>query len=206
MSTSMPPPLQPGPHTRTASAGEAPSHIVLHGSLLDRAKAGDPEAITTMFRQFLCEDEQVIEVEYLGVRGLWIFGEHCWACVTDRRAGSLRVGKAGELIYQDALLEGINSGAIHQPSLMPLYYGVGLMIFLALGTFGGTLLLIPVVIFWYHKHAKCGIAFVVREGLNVWMFTNRKRLTIANRFYRRVMMVREKRVQTLSLQAQVIAR
>lgn len=203
MTAPTPPPLQPG--IDQPPSGPVSSPIVIQGSLLDRAKAGDAEAIHTMFRQFHCEDERIIEVEYLGVRGLWIFGEHCWACLTDRRAGSLRVGKAGEVFYQDALLEGINSGAVYQPSLMPLYYAIGLLILLALGTFGVTLLFIPVAIFLYHKHTKCGLAFIVREGLTVFLFTNRKRLTLANRLYRNVMLAREHRVKALSAQMQVAA-
>ncbi|GJQ30209.1 MAG: hypothetical protein HBSAPP03_20930 [Phycisphaerae bacterium] len=183
--------------------GAPSSQITIQTSLLDRAKASDPDAIATMFRQFLSEGEQVVEVEYLGVRGIWVFGEHCWACLTDRRVACLRVGKASEVFYQDALIEGINSGAVYQPSLMPLYIGIGVLILAALATFGVTLLLIPLAIFWFHKHTKCGVAFFVREGLTVFFFANRKRLTLANRLYRRVILVREARVKVLSMQMQV---
>jgi len=175
------------------------STIVIEESILERAKQGDAASMATMFTQFLCEDETILLVEYLGKRGFLFSGEHCWACVTDRRAGSLRVGKIGELVYQDALLEGINSSAIHQPSLLPLYIGIVVIVLLSIPTFGVLLLTIPLAIHLYFRHSKCGLWFIVREGLNVWMFANRKRLTLANRIYRTIIKAREKRVETLGI-------
>lgn len=201
MSVPTPSPQQPAqPAVPGQPRGMTSSQISIQASLLDRAKASDPEAIATMFRQFLSDGEHVIEVEYLGVRGIWVFGENCWACLTDRRVACLRVGKASEVFYQDALLESINSGAVYQPSLMPLYITIGVLCIMAIPTFGATLLFVPFAIFVYHKHTKCGVAFFVREGLTVFFFANRKRLTLVNRLYRRLVSVRENRVKALIVQ------
>jgi hypothetical protein len=47
----------------------------------------------------------------------------------------------------------------------------------------------------YYAFNKCGLLWAVREGLWVYAFTNRGRMNVANRLYRRIVDVRERRVR-----------
>lgn len=180
-------------------------------SLLAKGKANDPEAITTMFRQFLMPEEKVFFAEYLGAEGVWGFGTHSFACLTDRRVASLRVGRFGEVIYQDGLLEYINSTVVYQPSKLLLYFlwfiiwGVYTYAVVA-GTVGGgalgfalalvlgglvTFLLMVITARMFYRVRKCGAVWWVREGVSVYVFSNRKRLLRVNALSRMAIHLRD---------------
>src|SRR5215204_7573906 len=96
-------------------------------SLLQRAKKSDPQALATIFRQFIPEGEKICWMEYLGSHG-WIFGRHSFGCLTERRVADVTIGAFGEVIYQDGYLEYINSSIIYQPSKLALYVLVAVAI------------------------------------------------------------------------------
>ncbi|MBI4662996.1 MAG: hypothetical protein HY735_29660 [Verrucomicrobia bacterium] len=159
--------------------------IRIESSLLSRAKQDEAEAIQTMFRQFIPVDEELLFAEYLGVQGLWWVGRHSFACLTNRRICSMMVGPWGEVVYQDGLLEHHNSGIVYQPGLLGLYVVCILYILLALVfTLGIGLILFPYIVQWYYRVHKCGLVWAIREGVSVYLFTNRNRLTHANNLYR----------------------
>jgi hypothetical protein len=165
--------------TKTSDAKSA-HPIDIPKSILERARANDSDALQTMFRQFIAADEEIVMAEYFGVQGLWWVGRHSFACLTDKRIASLMVGSMGELVYQDGFLEHSNSGIVHQPGLLGLYITVGLFSILALVfTFGIGLILLPFVVQWYYRLHKCGLVWIIREGVAVYLFTNRKNLSRA---------------------------
>jgi hypothetical protein len=169
--------------------------IALGKSLVERAKKNEQEAICTMFSQFLCPEEQIHFVCYLGTRGMWGLGKKSFACLTDRRICSLQVGAFGEIVFQDGYLEQSNSGIVYQPDLLSLYGLVALYsIFALIFTFGLGLLLLPLVVQFYYRYKKCGIVWVIKEGVSVYIFCNRSRLALANDLYRVVGEVREQRM------------
>lgn len=169
--------------------------ITLEKSLLERAKKNEQDAICTMFSQFLCPEEQIHFVCYLGTRGMWGFGKKSFACLTSRRVCSLQVGAFDELVFQDGYLEQSNSGIVYQPDLLSLYGMVIIYSFFALiFTFGLGLLLLPLVVQFYYRYKKCGIVWVIKEGVSVYIFCNRSRLALANDLYRLVGQVREQRM------------
>jgi hypothetical protein len=185
-------------------------------SLLDRAKDGDRRAIDTMFAQFLPPGEVVRESDHLGVLGMWGFGTHSFAAVTDRRVASLRVGVLGAVTYQDGGLEHVNSGVVVQPSrwllfvgaaawlLLAALVGVGLPLALAAGAavttlsallvVGGAVLLLPLLVAVHHRFRKCGLVLWVREGVSVYAFADRRLLRRANHLYRTAQALRERRL------------
>lgn len=163
----------------------------IDASLLKRATQNDSQAIATMFRQFL-GDEKLVFGEYLGVEGLWGFGTHSFGGLTDKRIVSLRVGFLSEVIYRDALLQFVNSGAVYQPSKLMLYVGTAIAVLLGLiltvATFGLGLLLMPFLFLMavrgYYRLNKCGALWWVQEGMPLYVFANRSRLVRANELYR----------------------
>lgn len=177
-------------------------------SLLHRAKRGDKEAISLMFRQFTSADEQIVAVEYLGTRGVFGIGTHSFGCVTDKRVADIELGLFGRLNYQDAYLEHVNSSAFYQPSLAGLYgwifavlaggilaafwtgFGVVSTILIALVA----LLLILFVARVYYHFVKSGVLFWVREGIPVYLFANRKRLPQAAAVWRLCTQARDDRI------------
>jgi len=169
--------------------------IDFEASVLARAKLNDADALATMFKQFVSEDETVIATEYLGTDGMWGMGTHSFGCLTNRRVGTLRVGAFGEVVYQDGYLEHLTSMVVWQPSKLGLYVWSFFLLLFAIGTFGLALLLFPFMVKTYYRFNKCGLVFVVREGVSVYMFTNRKLLTRANALYRATVMHREKRAR-----------
>ncbi|MGH8930700.1 MAG: hypothetical protein ACRDZO_08760 [Egibacteraceae bacterium] len=182
-------------------------------SLLTRAKQNDRDAITIMFEQFLPPDEQVLEAQYLGLRGCWGIGSHSLAALTPRRAASIRIGLFGELIYQDGALEHVNSGVVYQPSRFVLYLlsaffflatlGVArtlwpISIALSLITLSLGIALLPIVVRLYYRFKKSGLVLWIREGVAVYSFADRKRFRTANRYFREVSIQRELRLQELA--------
>jgi hypothetical protein len=169
--------------------------IKIEESLMQRAKKNEFAAIEKMFRQFLPEDEKVLAAEYLGIKGIWGFGTLSFACVTNHRVAAIRTGHFGEVWFQDGCMEYINSGIIYQPSKFRLYVLYIVSAIVSVGTFGFGLLLLPWAINKYYDWSRCGVVFSIREGVNVYLFTDRDRLIVANRLYRMVMQAREVRVR-----------
>jgi hypothetical protein len=169
----------------TEFAAPGTGQLRIEKSLLDRGKAGDRVAIESMFRQFLPEEEELLLADYFGVQGLWWVGRHSFACLTNRRVASIMVGAWGEVVYQDGLLEHHNSSVVYQPGLLGLYVLSALYIIVSLVfTFGILLLLFPWVVQYYYRVNKCGLVWVIREGVSVYLFSNRNRLTQANHLCR----------------------
>lgn len=159
-------------------------------SLLTRAKQHDPRAIATMFRQFVPEDEEILAVEFLGTQGVWGLGTHSFACVTNRRVAALKVRLFGEIAYQDGTLEHVNSAVIYQPSKLVLYLYV---LAIAIATFGIGLLLLPLTVRLFYSFKKSGLVLSIREGMSVYIFSDRKLLARANGLYRTALAARERR-------------
>jgi hypothetical protein len=213
--------------TVTLPAGAVPnaSLSIEHG-LLERAKNNDVDAIAKIFQQFMSPDEEIYFAEYCGVRGIWIFGTHCFACLTNRRLAALQIGSFGKLLYTDGYLEHANSGVIHQPSLLKLVLWCVVSAVVALGVFfsafggavdalrtqGGVVgLLLAVLLIAvglglglavfvsamkvYHRIEKCGLVWWIREGIGVYVFTDRSKLTRANHLYRLCCQLRDERIK-----------
>jgi hypothetical protein len=185
--------------------------VQLAPALLSRAKQGDKEAITVMFRQFIDPAETIHSVEYLGRRGL-ITGHHSFGCLAERRVASIEVGSFGRMIYQDGYLEDINSSVFYQPSLLRLYvlilFFIGATLFIAravsqqpetesLTTW--VYLLGALLVFYsptlYYRSVKSGLVFVVQQGVSVYMFTNRAKLARANALWRAAASFRDARLR-----------
>ena len=91
--------------------------IKVKGSLLDRAKKDDREAMETIFGQFVPQDEKIRFAEYYGFTGFWFVGYHSFACLTDKRMASLEVGPFKKIVYKDGYFENMTSGEVRQPTL-----------------------------------------------------------------------------------------
>jgi hypothetical protein len=179
-------------------------------SVLDRAKANDEQALATLFGQFIPNHEQIIDSQYLGVLGIWGFGTHSFVAVTTQRIASIRISIFGRVHYQDGILEHINSSALVQPSLLSLYlYAAAIAIVSVFFSIAGwfiyplvavlvilfSILFLPTVIRLYCRFYKSGLLFWVREGVPVYIFIDRKRMSNAKRFYRLCCNQREERVR-----------
>lgn len=189
MNESVGAPIRSG--TRPDVAGGTAGMITIAGSVMERAKRNDRDALDTMFGQFIEPSEQIVFVEYMGYKGLWLFGHHSFACLTGKRVASMQVGGFGEVVYQDGFLEELNSGVIYQPSVLLLYV---IAIVLTVVTFGVGVLLLPLVVKAFYRWKKCGIVLWVREGVPIYIFSDRKRLTRVNELYRHAMDVRDERL------------
>jgi hypothetical protein len=203
-----------------APAAPPTGPVRIDRSLVDRACLGDEDSLHTIVRQFIGTDERIETCEYLGTLGIQPFGLKSFAVVTAKRIGTLRIGWLGYVEYQDAPLEYTVSGLIAQPSKLALYVWLVInttlmlfadfTIFLALGawSFGGLLALLvsplALALVWlitvrlYYAMRKCGMLWAVREGLWVYAFTNRGRMNVANRLYRRIFELRERRVREIA--------
>jgi hypothetical protein len=180
-----------------------------------RAKADDARALEILFAQFVPPGEQIVETRYMGVMGLWGIGTHSFAAVTTQRVASLRIGLLGALAYQDGSLEYINSSAIFQPSRLRLYWpaamwvmGVFVFAFFSSVVSGGAvlvpllvlvigLLLVPLVVRITYRFVKSGLVLWVREGLAMAVFIDRRRIALANRFYRLSSELRDERIREI---------
>lgn len=169
----------------------ADNKIAIASGVLDQAKMNNQDALNSMFQQFSGTNEQIKFAEYMGQHGFLIGVTHSFACLTDKRIISLQVGSFGEVLYQDAFIEDLNSGAIYQPSVLSLYIFSAILIIFTLGI---GLLLIPLVVKWYYKINKCGMVFFIKEGLSVYMFVNRNRMSRSNALWRLVSEIREGRL------------
>jgi len=202
-----------------ATAPTPPARVNPGASLLARARGHDQQAIVTMFRQFIPADEQIHAAEFLGTQGLWGVGTQSFVCVTSRRFASLRVRLLGEIVYEDAMLEDVNSGGVSQPSrllFIPWFAGwflplivIGwrihpavLVILLVIG-----IALLPVVIRLFYRLFKCGIQMWVasRQRRSISAFSDRKLLGRANAVYRAALTVRESRVKGVAVALPALA-
>jgi hypothetical protein len=146
-------------------------------SVIERAVAGDRRAMDLMFRAFVPPGEPILVTEYLGIRGFFGLGSKSFGCVTEARASRIELGLFGEVIYQEALIRDINSVVIHQPSRLWLYVILAGVLLAAIPTMGLALLALPLVPRLYYRFAKSGAVFGVREGIPLYLFTDRARLT-----------------------------
>jgi hypothetical protein len=208
--------------TVSTKLASIPSPQKVSTSLLQRAKQSDAQALVTIFRQFIPEEEKIYWTEYLGSHG-WIFGRHSLGCLTDRRVADITIGAFGEVIYQDGYLEYINSSVIYQPSKLALYvlvffalildiflaiysstaalavfrepvvaFVIGLVVLVLLG-----LLLVNMMVRLYYAVRKCGLVLWIKEGICVYVFSDRKRLRQANVMHRKVTEIRDSRISSL---------
>ena len=123
----------------------------------------------------------MIAARYLGTQGVWGIGMDSFACVTARRISSLRVGPFGEVVYQDADVRDVNSGALHQPSRLQLYLFVGV---LSIMTCGIGLLLLPLTVRLFYRFKKSGLIVWVKESYTLHVFSDRKLVGTTNELYR----------------------
>lgn len=169
----------------------ADNKIVISEGVLEQAKMNNQDALKSMFEQFSGSDEQIKFAEYMGQHGIIIGVTHSFACLTDKRVISLKVGSFGEVLYQDAFIEDFNSGAIYQPSILGLYILSAIVIII---TWGIGILLIPLIVKWYYKVNKCGMVFFIKEGMSVYMFVNRNRMSRSNALWRLISEIRDERI------------
>lgn len=164
--------------------------IEIDSSYIDLAKSGNKYAMKAMFQTFIAEDENIISVEYLGSYGI-IFSTQSFVCVTDSKVAVMEYGPFGKLIYSDAFIEEINSGVIYQPSVFLLYF-VGIIL---VCTIWGILFL-NLWIRLYYKKNKSGMFWSVKEGVNIYAFANRSKISRVNEVWRIVSYLRCKRKKT----------
>ncbi|MEO0927233.1 MAG: hypothetical protein AAFY63_15300 [Cyanobacteria bacterium J06643_13] len=196
--------------------------IKIQSSILSRAVTNDSEALFTMFKQFIPDSEKIYYTQYLGRQGLWFIGTYSFACLTDRRVADISVGAFGEVVYQDGYLEFVNSSVIYQPSKLGLYllvgfwlffifiitsvtynflylsFAAGVSAFVSLVVFLLFILLTPFIVKAYYGLVKCGIVFWVREGVPLYIFSNRRYLKRANWLCRGVTSCRERRLKDIN--------
>ena len=209
--------------TKANKANKSRGEIKIQSSILARAVNNDSEALFIMFEQFIPENEQIHYTQYLGRKGLWFIGMHSFVCLTERRVADLSVSSFGEIIYQDGYLEFLNSGIIYQPSKLGLYlifgfwlilafiiafftytsftynyfFGSEMSIFFSIIVFFLLMLFTPFIVKAYYGLVKCGIVFSIREGVPIYIFSNRRYLKRVNLLCRRITSYREKRLKDL---------
>ncbi len=91
-------------------------------SLLDKAKAGDKNSITTMFTQFIDKDETIKYVEYLGKKGVLGVESESFICLTDKRVANFEYGPFKKLNYEEIAYEKVLYSAVKQPSKIFLLF------------------------------------------------------------------------------------
>ena len=210
-------------YTPAAVSAAKDQRLRVESTVLDRARHNDQEALHTIFRQFVPITEQIELVEYFGQQGFLFGVRHSFACLTERRLASLKIGRFGYVLYQDGFLEHSNSGIVLQPSKFSLYLGIAFAVIvsaaaasgLALPAFeGGLELGIPVAIgafaimsligSWlmvrlYYRLVKCGFVWIIREGVSVYTFVNRGRMARANLLYRLCVDARDRRLRSIAV-------
>lgn len=165
------------------------THIGKH--LVSRAIRRDEQALKLMFQQFIGDQEEIIFVDYLGLRGLWHIGMHSFVCLTSRRVCNIEVGWLGRVVYEDAYIEDCNSGTINQPTLIFLY----IISFVSIvSTFGAALVILPFIVRIYYRYVKLGATIGVRQGRDIRIFADRKELVRLNRMWRLLGSSRDARI------------
>lgn len=163
--------------------------IQINGSIVKQATLGNKEAIKTMFKTFIAEDETIISVEYLGSLGVF-FTTKSFVCITDKKIASIQYGPFGQIVYSDAFIEEVNSGMIYQPSVFYLYF---IAVILCISIFG--ILFLNAWVRFYYKVNKSGMVWCVREGVNIYAFANRSKINLVNEIWRSASYIRGKRKQ-----------
>jgi hypothetical protein len=187
-------------------------------SLISRARAGDKQAIETMFRQFIPPDEQIDGVAFLGLRGLFGIGVHSFGAVTSRRVAGMDVSVLGGVVYRDGYYEHINSSAVFHPSRLQQYLVTGSIgafwlfplamilssalpalakAFGLVAVLGMFVISMPLTAKLFYRFVKSGLVIVVREGVSVDLFADRSRLPVANQLSQRASQLREVRLRTM---------
>lgn len=166
--------------------------VKFESSVINLAVNGNKEAITTMFQTFIGTEEQILDVRYFGNHGIWLNKTHSFACLTDKRIATIQHGSFNRVYYQDAFIEGVNSGIIYQPSVWGLYL---VSILLACTLIG--IILIPSWIQLYYILNKSGMVWSIREGFSIYAFANRSKINEVNLFWRHVAEIRTLRVHFL---------
>ncbi len=87
-----------------------------NSNVTSRAIKGEKEDIIKIFETFVGNQENIIECAYLGVRGLWGIGHHCWAAVTERRFSVITLGPFRGINYQDIFVDRVDRVQFSQPS------------------------------------------------------------------------------------------
>jgi hypothetical protein len=199
----------------------ATGFVRVEASLVARAREGDRAAMAAIFRHFLPPEEKIYWIGYLGRRGLF-FGRHNLGIVTERRIADISIGWLGEVLYQDAFLEYFNSTVFFQPSRLGLFLLLGLfliawpvlifafledqrllyydlwqpyLIVLLGAAFGA--LFIELLVRAYYRIVKCGAVYWIKDGVSIYMFADRRRLTSLNQMARTATLLREQRVQSI---------
>jgi len=70
------------------------------------------------------------------------------------------------------------------------------MLTVVLGT-GLGFLTVYLTIQLYHRFNKCGLMWWIREGISVYVFTNRSKMSRANNLYRMLCQVRDERLKNV---------
>lgn len=166
--------------------------VKFKSSVIKLAVSGDKEAIMAMFKTFIGTEEQILDVRYFGSHGIWLNKTRSFVCLTDKRIATIQHGSFNRVCYQDAFIEGVNSGIIYQPSVFGLYF---ISILLACTIIG--IILIPSWIQLYYILNKSGMVWSIREGFSIYAFANRSKINEVNLFWRHVAEVRTLRVQYL---------
>lgn len=167
------------------------SKIEIQPTLLKQAVLGNKSAIKSMFKNFIGEEDTIIDVQYLGGYGV-LFKTNSFVCISEQKIASMEYGPFGKIVYQDAFIEEINSGVIYQPSVFLLYF-IGIL--LCISIYG--ILLLNGWIKLYYQLNKSGLVWVVREGANVYAFANRSKIDLVNEFWRKASSLRSKRKDLL---------
>lgn len=154
----------------------------IKGDLLKQAADGDAHALAALFKQFVGQEETILEAYFLGKEGIWGFGRRSFGCVTDKKLATIRTGWFGEIVYQDGYIKDVQTGAIFQPSILPL---IVISMLVIIPTFGIGLLLMPFISKLYYRIKKSGLLATVDVGIPIYMFTNRSKLVLVNRLWRR---------------------
>ena len=168
------------------------SKVKFESSVLKQAVNGNKEAIIKMFQAFLGTEEQILDVRYFGSHGFLMNKTRSFVCLTDRRIATIQHGSFNRVCYQDAFIEGVNSGIIYQPSVFALYF-IGIL--LACTIIG--IILIPSWVQLYYTFNKSGMVWSIREGFSIYAFANISKINEVNSFWRHVAEVRTLRVQSL---------
>lgn len=166
--------------------------VKFESSVIKLAVDGNKEAIMTMFKTFIGQEEQILDVRYFGSHGILFNKTRSFVCLTDKRIAIIQYGSCNRVCYQDAFIEGVNSGIIYQPSVLWLYF---VSILLACTLIG--IIFIPFWIQMYYMFNKSGMVWSIREGFSIYAFANRSKINEVNLFWRHVAEVRTLRVQYL---------
>ena len=168
------------------------SKVKFESSVLQQAVNGNKEAISKMFQAFLGAEEQILDVRYFGSHGFLMNKTRSFVCLTDRRIATIQHGSFNRVCYQDAFIEGLNSGIIYQPSVFTLYLTSILLACTVIG-----ILLVPYWIQLFYTFNKSGMVWSIREGFSIYAFANISKINEVNSFWRHVAKVRTLRVQYL---------